>query len=138
MASTAQKRAVMKYDKKAYFRTLVRIRKEEEDAVRDAASMAGETLNGYIVHAIHDRMSGAASSAPAPADRDVLPADIMDAARAASETVGQPVWDFLRRAVTDETDRDGKMLRMGIDPVTRQKIPRPAPPADDPDPTQAD
>ena len=51
--SAAQLRAVMKYDKKAYFKTLVRFPKDKEQAIRAAA---GASLNGFIVSAVFEKM----------------------------------------------------------------------------------
>lgn len=61
-ASAAQLRATAKYEKKKYFKTLVRFPAENEDAIRSAA---GDSLNGFIVSAVLEKMqrdSGGGSS----------------------------------------------------------------------------
>jgi hypothetical protein len=51
--SKAQIRATSKYEKKAYFKTLVRFRTEDEKRIREAA---GESLNGFIVAAVMEKL----------------------------------------------------------------------------------
>lgn len=48
-ATAAHMRATAKYEKTAYFKTLVRFPKEEEERIREAA---GDSLNGFIVRAV--------------------------------------------------------------------------------------
>lgn len=45
----AHMKATKKYEDKAYFKTLVRFQKEDEDRIRAAANETGNSLNGYIV-----------------------------------------------------------------------------------------
>lgn len=50
MTTTKAKiRATSKYEKKAYFKTLVRFKAEDEKRIREAA---GKSLNGFIVEAV--------------------------------------------------------------------------------------
>lgn len=51
--SAAKIRANAKWDKKAYFRTMVRFKKEDEDRIRQAA---GSSLNGFIVSAVLEKL----------------------------------------------------------------------------------
>ena len=51
--SEAQKRATYKYEKTAYFKTLVRFPAEKEKKIRDAA---GNSLNGFIVSAVLEKI----------------------------------------------------------------------------------
>ena len=53
MVSQAQKRATAKYNKSAYFESKVRFPKDLETEIRTAA---GESLNGYIVRAVLEKM----------------------------------------------------------------------------------
>lgn len=54
MAATKAKiRATSKYEKKAYFKTLVRFKAEDEKRIREAA---GESLNGFIVSAVLEKL----------------------------------------------------------------------------------
>lgn len=51
--SDAQKRATAKYEKSAYFKTLVRFPAGLENEIRSAA---GGSLNGFIVSAVLEKM----------------------------------------------------------------------------------
>lgn len=51
--SKAQARATRKYDNKAYFKSLVRFKKEDEQRIRNAAS---DSLNGFIVSAVLEKV----------------------------------------------------------------------------------
>lgn len=52
-ATKAKIRATSKYEKKAYFKTLVRFKAEDEKRIREAA---GESLNGFIVAAVMEKL----------------------------------------------------------------------------------
>ena len=47
--SAAQAKATANWEKRNYFKVLVRFKKEDEDAIRAAA---GDSLNGFIVNAV--------------------------------------------------------------------------------------
>ena len=49
MATKAQAKATAKYEKNAYFKALVRFKKEDEERIRAAA---GDSLNGFIVKCV--------------------------------------------------------------------------------------
>ena len=51
--SAAHLRAKDKYEKKAYFKALVRFPKGKEDEIRKAA---GDSLNGFIVSAVLEKI----------------------------------------------------------------------------------
>ena len=51
--SEAQKRATAEYEKKAYFKTLVRFPASMEKEIRE---MAGDSLNGFIVNAVLEKI----------------------------------------------------------------------------------
>lgn len=50
----SQIRATKKYEDKSYFKTLVRFKKEDEEAIRAAA---GKSLNGFIVDAVMEKVN---------------------------------------------------------------------------------
>ena len=52
--SKAQKKAVAKYEAKAYDKTLIRLQRGQLDKIRDHAEQRGESLNGFIVRAISE------------------------------------------------------------------------------------
>ena len=51
--SEAQKRATAEYEKKAYFKTLVRFPANMEGKIREAS---GDSLNGFIVKAVLEKI----------------------------------------------------------------------------------
>ena len=53
MASKAQAKATAKYEKAAYYKVLVRFRKEDEERIRSAA---GESVNGFINRCVMDQV----------------------------------------------------------------------------------
>ena len=55
-ASKAQQRAVAKYENKVYDKYLVRVPKGRKSAIQDAADKVGQSINGYIVQAVDERM----------------------------------------------------------------------------------
>ena len=52
-ASAARVKANDRQNKKAYYSTLVRFKKEDEERIRAAA---GESVNGFIVECVMDRL----------------------------------------------------------------------------------
>lgn len=56
MVSKAHIKAVSKYESKAYDKILLRLKKGEREKIQAKATEAGESLNGYIVKAINQRM----------------------------------------------------------------------------------
>lgn len=55
-ASKAQQRAVSKYMKENYEEIKVRVMKGSKERIQAAAAAVGESVNGYIVEAINQRM----------------------------------------------------------------------------------
>ena len=51
--SKAQLKATADYEKKAYFKTLVRFPANQENAIRKAS---GDSLNGFIVKAVLEKI----------------------------------------------------------------------------------
>lgn len=77
MATDAQRRATKKFEEKAYFKTLVRFKKEDEERIRNAA---GDSLNGFIVKCVLDKLNGAEAaeiqdSAPNTETADIAPVE---------------------------------------------------------------
>ena len=52
-ASAARVKANDRYNKKAYYSTLVRFKKQDEERIRSAA---GDSLNGFISKCVLDRL----------------------------------------------------------------------------------
>ena len=70
MVTKAQAKATAKYEKNAYFKVLVRFRKEDEERIRAAA---GDSLNGFIVQCVLDRVREQEQTAEDHAESDKCP-----------------------------------------------------------------
>lgn len=71
--SKAHIRATAKYEKNNYFKTLVRFKKEDEERIRNAA---GDSLNGFIVKCVLDKLNGKESTEAADTTPDTEAAEI--------------------------------------------------------------
>lgn len=71
--SKAHIRATAKYEKNNYFKTLVRFKKEDEERIRNAA---GDSLNGFIVKCVLDKLNGEESTEVADTTPDTATAEI--------------------------------------------------------------
>lgn len=76
MATDAQRRATKKFEEKAYFKTLVRFKKEDEERIRNAA---GDSLNGFIVKCVLDKLNSEESTEAADTTPDTEAVDITPA-----------------------------------------------------------
>lgn len=65
--SAAQAKATANWEKRNYFKVLVRFKKEDEDAIRAAA---GDSLNGFIVNAVLRAAGDAGTHGSAQAVKD--------------------------------------------------------------------
>ena len=70
MVTKAQAKATAKYEKNAYFKALVRFKKEDEERIRAAA---GESLNGFIVQCVLYRVREQEQTAADHAESDKCP-----------------------------------------------------------------
>lgn len=71
--SKAHIRATAKYEKNNYFKTLVRFKKEDEERIRNAA---GDSLNGFIVRCVLDKLNNEESTEVADTTPDTEAAEI--------------------------------------------------------------
>ena len=71
--SKAHMRATAKYEKNNYFKTLVRFKKEDEERIRNAA---GDSLNGFIVKCVLDKLNGEESTEVADTTPDTEAAEL--------------------------------------------------------------
>lgn len=71
--SKAHIRATAKYEKNNYFKTLVRFKKEDEERIRNAA---GDSLNGFIVKCVLDKLNGEESTEVSDTTPDTEAAEI--------------------------------------------------------------
>ena len=70
MVTKAQAKATAKYEKSAYSKALVRFKKEDEERIRAAA---GDSLNGFIVQCVLDRVREQEQTAADHAKSDKCP-----------------------------------------------------------------
>ena len=131
--TTARKKANAKYEAKAYDKTLIRLPKGRLDEIRAHIEPAGESLNGFIGRAIVETMErdGAggpqeAAGAAAGAGGISLSPDALEAAQQAAERTGEAPAVFVARAIAAQAKRDGNSLKLGINPVTGDKLKREA------------
>lgn len=110
--------------------TLPKGRKAELQAY---AAAAGESLNGFIGRAINETMErdGAgrpqeAAGAAAVAGGISLSPDALESAQAAAEATGEATAVFIARAIETQAKRDKSSLKLGINPVTGDKLKREA------------
>jgi hypothetical protein len=66
----SQIRATKKYEDKSYFKTLVRFKKEDEEAIRAAA---GKSLNGFIVEAVMEKVNASGALPELRNEADTAP-----------------------------------------------------------------
>ena len=55
-ASKAQQKAVAKYELNNYDKFLVRVSKGRKEKLQDYAAAVGQSLNGYVVQAVDERI----------------------------------------------------------------------------------
>ena len=69
-ASAARVKANGRYNKKTYYSTLVRFKKEDEERIRSAA---GESVNGFIVECVLDRLKEIERSIESDEEKESCP-----------------------------------------------------------------
>lgn len=115
----AQKRSAKKWDAANLDRLSIAAPKGRKDVVKAHAEARGESVNGFINRAIDETM-----------ERDLLPPDntperpeggggirlppeALQTARSAAEAAGEPLPDFVCRAVTNQAQRDKVARKLG-------------------------
>ena len=96
--SKAQQKAVNKYMSEKYDRINIVVPKGRRDELRAKAKAEGKSLNAYIV----DRINGGSPY--------ITPETMEKAAEAAKEA-GEPLQDWIARAIKDTASRD-EQIRM--------------------------
>lgn len=131
-ASKAQQKAVTKYMKAKYDEIKVRVEKGQKDTIQAHAEARNESVNGFIGRAISETMERDSGGIPSetagkrPESEQMagvvsLPSDTLEAAQKAAEATGEGLPDFVRRAVETQAQRDQASLKLGINPITREK-----------------
>lgn len=129
----ASTRAHNKYNAKAYDRINLTVAKGQKENIQAHATAHGESVNGFIGRAIVETMErdGAdgpqeAAGAAAGTGGVSLSPDALESAQQAAERTGETVGEFLARAAQEQAKRDGNSLKLGINPVTEDKLKREA------------
>ena len=129
----ASTRAHNKYNAKAYDRINLTVAKGQKENIQAHATAHGESVNGFIGRAIVETMErdGAggpqeAAGAAAGAGGISLSPDALEAAQQAAERTGEAPAVFVARAIAAQAKRDGNSLKLGINPVTEDKLKREA------------
>ena len=129
----ASTRAHNKYNAKAYDRINLTVAKGQKENIQAHATAHGESVNGFIGRAIVETMErdGAdgpqeAAGAAAGTGGVSLSPDALESAQQAAERTGETVGEFLARAAQEQAKRDGNSLKLGINPVTGDKLKREA------------
>ncbi len=131
--SKANQRAVNKYVKANYDRINVTMPKGEKEVIQGCAAATGESVNGFIVRAVRERMErdngGTASEIAGRCPGSTqgggvvsLPSETIDAAQRAAEAAGEDIPQFVVRAVETQAKRDKSSLALGIKPATGGKL----------------
>lgn len=126
--SKANQRAVNKYVKANYDRINVTMPKGEKEIIQEYAAAYGESVNGFIVRSIRERMernSGGTASEIAQQAAETtqgagvvsLPPDTLKAAQRAAGRTGESVSAFVARAVVEQDKRDDNSIKIGINPA---------------------
>lgn len=125
----ARKEGNRKWDAANLDRLSIALPKGSRETIKAHAAAQGESTNAFIKRAIDCQIErdGAgepqeAAGAAAVAGGISLPPDALEAAQQAAERTGEAVGEFLARAVETQAKRDGNSLKLGINPVTGDKL----------------
>ena len=127
--SKAQQKAQNKWIAKAYDRVNLTLPKGQKEVVQAHATARNESVNGFIGRAITEAMARDGADGPQDATGQaagsgvvsLLP-DALETAQMAAEATGEAPADFIARAIETQAQRDKSSLRMGLNPVTGDKL----------------
>lgn len=127
--SEAQKQSARKWDAANLDRLSLALPKGSRETIKAHAAAQGESTNAFIKRAIDCQMErdGAAgpqeaAGAAALAGGISLSPDALESAQAAAEATGEAPAVFIARAIKAQAKRDGNSLKLGINPVTGDKL----------------
>lgn len=127
--SKAQQKAQNKWIAKAYDRVNLTLPKGQKEVVQAHAMAHSESVNGFIGRAIMEAMERDSAGGPqeaagaaAVAGGISLPPDALEAAQRAAGRTGEAPAVFIARAIETQAKRDGNSLKLGINPVTGDKL----------------
>ena len=95
--SKAQQKCVSRYEAANYDKILVRLPKGQREAVKAQADSAGKSLNSYLIGLIEGETQ-----------QHITP-EALNTAIAAAEAAGEPIQDWITRAIKDTASRDEQL-----------------------------
>lgn len=124
--SKAQQRAVHEYVKRNYDRIELTVKpKGKKEQIKAHADTLGETLNAFINRAINETIErDTGSSDKIPTAASPLAPDTLAAAKDGAAVTGETPPQFISRAVKEQVRRDEISCRMGLHPITGDRLKR--------------
>lgn len=111
--SEAQKKSAQKWDAANLDRVSIAMPKGMKDTVKAAATVAGESMNQYIICATEQRINGLQQPAGAPQGMGaILTPAALKVAQEAAQRAGETVPAFVGRAIETQAQRDKVMQAM--------------------------
>lgn len=107
--SAAQAKATANWEKRNYFKVLVRFKKEDEDAIRAAA---GDSLNGFIVNAV---LKAAGAAGDAETHKAVKDTPERENAQEPPQESAQMKWYAFPADMIEEMQKYGDPVKMLFD-----------------------
>ena len=95
--SKAQQKAVNKYMAEKYDRINLVVPKGRRDELRAQAEAAGKSLNSYLIGLIEGET------------QQYITPEALNTAIAAAEAAGEPIQDWITRAIKDTASRDEQL-----------------------------
>ena len=102
--SKAQQKAVNKYMAEKYDRINLVVPKGRREELRAKADAAGKSLNSYLIGLIQGD-----DPAQAPGVPKYITPEALNTAIAAAEAAGEPIQDWITRAIKDTANRDEQL-----------------------------
>lgn len=102
--SKAQQKAVNKYMAENYDRINLVVPKGRREELRAKAEAAGKSLNSYLIGLIQGD-----DPAPVPQAPQHITPEAMNTAIVAAEAAGEPIQDWITRAIKDTANRDEQL-----------------------------
>ena len=129
----ARKEGNRKWDAANLDRLSLALPKGSREAIKAHAAALGESVNGFIGRAIAEVMErddgGTASETAGKRPESTpragvvsLPSETLETAQMAAKAVGEATEEFIIRAVETQAQRDKSSLRMGLNPITGDKL----------------
>lgn len=131
--SAARIKANNKYNEKTYDRINIAVPKGRKAEIKAHAEAHKESVNGFIGRAIDETMERDNGMPPVAAGNAaghaeiILPPDILRKAEGGAQVTGEPLTQFVSRAVSGQLQRDKEFLRFGLDSVTNEVLERDTP-----------